>query len=95
MRITATRRGGSRPTSHGWPELLTGGREMAIELTAHEIGYLEKLCEHDQTMTGLKDRSGLKRLVQAVYVTEQSINVQETIYSITEAGRGALAKTKR
>jgi hypothetical protein len=67
---------------------------MAINLTPEEIAYLKELETGDQTMTGLRDRSGLTRIVQAGYVTEHSRNVGSTVYSITDAGRQALAKAK-
>ena len=63
---------------------------MAIKLTQQEINYLRELTIGRKTMTGLKDRSGLKRLVDAGYITEDSANVQMTVYSITELGRKAL-----
>ena len=63
---------------------------MAIKLTQQEINYLRELTIGRKTMTGLKDRSGLKRLVDARYITEDSANVQMTVYSITELGRKAL-----
>ena len=66
-----------------------GGKD-GKKLTQQEINYLRELTIGSKTMTGLKDRSGLKRLVDAGYITEDSANVQMTVYSITELGRKAL-----
>jgi hypothetical protein len=72
------------------PEPRTWEAKMAIKLTQQEINYLRELTIGSKTMTGLKDRSGLKRLVDAGYITEDSANVQTTVYSIAELGRKAL-----
>jgi hypothetical protein len=69
------------------PEPRTWEAKMAIKLTQQEINYLRELTIGSKTMTGLKDRTGLKRLVDAGYITEHSANVQTTVYSITELGR--------
>jgi hypothetical protein len=87
----ATNKKARRPKATGLaPELRTWEAKMAIKLTQQEINYLRELTIGRKTMTGLKDRSGLKRLVDARYITEDSANVQMTVYSITELGRKAL-----
>jgi hypothetical protein len=60
-------------------------------LTTDEISLLRQLEKKDRTISGNKSRHGLRRLIDAGYVVEQSLNVSDTIYSITEAGLAALA----
>jgi hypothetical protein len=65
-----------------------------MELTLQEVGLLEELAAQDRTISGAKSRSGLDRLVEAGFVTEQALNISDTIYSITAAGREALAQMR-
>ena len=59
-------------------------------LTEEEIGFLQELVdagEVGRTITGLKSRAGLLRLVQLKYVTEQSTSlIQFSIASPMLAG---------
>jgi hypothetical protein len=62
-------------------------------LTEEEIGFLQQLAdagEAGRTITGLRSRAGLLRLVQLKYVTEQSTSLDTVLYRITDAGRDAL-----
>jgi hypothetical protein len=62
-------------------------------LTEVEIGFLRQLAdagEAGRTITGLKSRAGLLRLVQLKYVTEQSTRLRTILYRITNAGQHAL-----
>jgi hypothetical protein len=62
-------------------------------LTEEEIGFLRQLAdagEAGRTITGLKSRAGLLRLVQLKYVTEQSTSLRTVLYRITNAGQNAL-----
>jgi transcriptional regulator with XRE-family HTH domain len=60
-------------------------------LTADEITLLRQLQERDRTISGNRSRQGLRRVVEAGFVIEQSLNLSDTIYSLTERGRAALA----
>ena len=63
---------------------------MDAALTEEEIGFLQELVdagEVGRTITGLKSRAGLLRLVQLKYVTEQSTSlIQFSIASPMLAG---------
>jgi hypothetical protein len=59
-------------------------------LTEDEISLLGQLREKDRTISGNRSRKGLRRLIDAGYVVERSLNLSDTIYSITEPGRAAL-----
>ena len=53
---------------------------MDAALTEEEIGFLQELVdagEVGRTITGLKSRAGLLRLVQLKYVTEQSTSLMQ------------------
>ena len=66
-------------------------------LTEEEIGFLQELVDAEEvgrTITGLKSRAGLLRLVQRKYVTEQSTSLDTVLYRITDAGRDALAQIR-
>jgi hypothetical protein len=60
-------------------------------LTTEEINLLRKLDKRDRTISGNKSRKGLHRLVNIGHVKEQSLNMSDTVYSITDTGRAALA----
>jgi transcriptional regulator with XRE-family HTH domain len=60
-------------------------------LTTEEINLLRKLDKRDRTISGNKSRQGLHRLVNIGHVNEQSLNMSDTVYSITDTGRAALA----
>jgi hypothetical protein len=62
-------------------------------LTEEEISFLQQLADAGEagcTITGLRSRAGLLRLVQLKYVTEQSTSLDTVLYRITDAGRDAL-----
>ena len=62
-------------------------------LTEEEIGFLQELVdagEAGRTISGLKSRAGLLRLVHLKYVGEQSTSLDTVLYRITDAGRDAL-----
>ena len=63
---------------------------MDAALTEEEIGFLQELVDAEEvgrTITGLKSRAGLLRLVQLKYVTEQSTSlIQFSIASPMLAG---------
>jgi len=59
-------------------------------LTEQEIRLLQELEKGEQTISGNRDRQGLRRLVEAGYVIEQITNISDTIYTITALGRAAL-----
>jgi hypothetical protein len=64
-----------------------------LKLTTAEIGYLRQLSEKSQTISGNKNASGLKRLIEAGYVIEKAITHGDTSrldYEITAEGRAAL-----
>jgi hypothetical protein len=61
-----------------------------LELTHDEIVLLQQLEKGERCISGNKPRKGLSRLVKAGYVTEQSLNLADTIYTITDLGRTAL-----
>ncbi len=61
-----------------------------MRLTEEEIGLLKDLEKRDRQILGNKPRQGLSRLVTAGYVTVWSLNVSDTSYSITDAGKIAL-----
>jgi transcriptional regulator with XRE-family HTH domain len=58
-----------------------------------EINLLRQLDKEDRTISGNKPRQGLDRLISLGYVEVQSLNVSDTIYGITDAGRAVLAAT--
>jgi hypothetical protein len=58
-----------------------------------EINLLRQLDKEDRTISGNKNRQGLDCLISLGYVTVQSLNVSDTIYGITDAGRAILAGT--
>jgi hypothetical protein len=69
---------------------------MSVSLTDEEIGFLKQLAgagKAGRTITGLKPRSGILRLVQLKYVSEQSLNLNTVLYLITKVGLNALAQT--
>jgi len=63
--------------------------QMSV-LTEQEIRLLQELEKGEQTISGNRDRQGLRRLVEAGYVIEQITNISDTIYTITALGRAAL-----
>jgi hypothetical protein len=60
-------------------------------LTKEEIRLLQQLREKDRTISGNKLRQGLRRLIDAGFVIEKSLNISNTVYSITETVRAVLA----
>jgi hypothetical protein len=61
-----------------------------LQLTNEERALLQELAVKDRTISGKKPRHGLDRLIKAGYVSEQALNLSDTIYIITDAGRSAL-----
>jgi transcriptional regulator with XRE-family HTH domain len=59
--------------------------------TDEEIVLLDQLAQRDQTISGNKPRAGLARLIKFGYVTEESLNVSDTLYRLTDVGRAILA----
>jgi hypothetical protein len=66
-----------------------------VKLTEEEKALLRDLVNRggEAAIEGSRSRSGLDRLVKENYVTSQSTNIQTVIYTITDAGRKALAGT--
>jgi hypothetical protein len=68
---------------------------FGVSLTEKEIGFLKQLAgagKAGRTITGLKSRAELSRLVRLKYVNEQSVSWDTVLYLITNAGRNALAQ---
>lgn len=61
-----------------------------MDLTQEEIGLLRQLEEGPRTLSGNKQRGGMKRLVTAGWVTERALNISDAEYTITDAGRATL-----
>jgi hypothetical protein len=71
---------------------------MAITLTPEEIRHLERLAEaggRGLTISGLKSRSVMDRLVAVRYVTHHAPSMDAVLYVITGLGRKALADANR
>jgi len=62
------------------------------QLESKEVELLWQLNDRDQTISGNKPRQGIARLVKIGHVTEQSLNISDTVYSISESGCEALAR---
>jgi predicted transcriptional regulator of viral defense system len=70
---------------------------MTIKLTAEEVAALAQLRvagDRGRTISGLKSRGWLSRLVKGRYVIEQSASMDTVVYVITDQGREALARAK-
>jgi hypothetical protein len=63
-----------------------------MQLSQDEIRLLRHASEGVQTIAGNERRDGLKRLVEAGWLTERSLNLSVTEYAITDAGRSFLSK---
>jgi hypothetical protein len=66
-----------------------------VSLNEEEIGFLKQLAgagKAGRTITGLKSREGLSRLVRLKYVNEQPVSLDTVLYLITDTGRNALAQ---
>jgi hypothetical protein len=77
----------SRPQPEGFTAML--------KMTMEEISLMRRLAEKEQTISGNKDHSGLKRPIAAGYVTETPATRGDTSvvsYAITDKGRAALAE---
>ena len=55
-------------------------------LTDEELRLLKELVEKPQTISGNRTREGLRRLIEAGYVDEISLNLSDTCYAITDRG---------
>ncbi|WP_020176628.1 hypothetical protein [Methyloferula stellata] len=65
-----------------------------LVLIKEEIRLLQDLEKGERTISGNRNRQGLSRLIEAGYVTEQSLNLSDTIYTITALGRTAVQAAK-
>lgn len=65
-----------------------------MTLTGEELILLKALSERERTISGNKNRNGLRRLIEAGYVDEISSNLSVTIYTITDLGRKVLAQVE-
>jgi hypothetical protein len=65
-----------------------------MDFTDEELRLLSELTRGEQTISGNRDRSGLRRLVAAGYVTETSLNLSVTSYVLTPQGMEALKSIK-
>lgn len=63
-----------------------------MQLTQDEIRLLRQASAGPQTTTGTGSNAGLKRLVEAGWLTERSLNSSVSEYEITAPGRAVLAK---
>lgn len=64
-----------------------------IKMTREEIGLLRELANGARTISGNRSRTGLKRIIEAGYVTEQAAtrgDLSAVFYNITNKGRDAL-----
>jgi hypothetical protein len=69
----------------------------SILLTGGEIGFLKQLeaaGDRGRTMSGPTPRSGLRRLIDAGYVTDRAVSIDVVFYKITNLGREALVAAK-
>ena len=64
-----------------------------MDMTQEEIGLLRQLEQGRKTIPGNRQRGGLASLVNAGWIIERSLNLSDTEYEITDAGRAALAKS--
>jgi hypothetical protein len=74
-----------------------GEFDVSVSLTEEEIGFLKQLVgagKVGRTISGLKSRAGLLRLVQLEYVIERSVSLDTVRYLITDTGRNALAQAE-
>ena len=62
-----------------------------MQLTQEEIRLLRQASGSPQTISGNRSRDGVKRLVEAGWLIERSLNLSDTEYAITDAGRAVLA----
>jgi transcriptional regulator with XRE-family HTH domain len=60
-----------------------------------EIDLLQQLEKRDQTISGNRSRRELTSLIKFGFVAEQSLNMSDTIYTITDAGRAALTTARQ
>jgi DNA-binding PadR family transcriptional regulator len=65
-----------------------------LDFTVDELRLLSELAKGERTISGNRDRSGMKRLVAGVYVTETSAGPSTTIYALTPKGREVLKSAK-
>jgi hypothetical protein len=62
------------------------------ELTDVEMHLLEQLAKRERVVSGPERPQGIQRLVELGYVLEESLNIQELRFTITDAGRSALPR---
>jgi hypothetical protein len=60
------------------------------ELTDDERHLLRQLGECERVVSGPQRPKGIQRLVELGYVREESLNIQDLRFTITDAGRAAL-----
>jgi hypothetical protein len=68
-----------------------GERYNMPKLTDEERRLLQQLSERERIVSGLQRPQGIQRLVDLGYVREESLNIQDLRFTITDAGRGAAA----
>ena len=60
------------------------------ELTDEERQLLQQLNERERVVSGPQRPRGIQRLVDLGYVREESVNIQDLRFTITDPGRVAL-----
>lgn len=61
-----------------------------MQLNQDEISLLKQASQGPQAISGNQNRDGVKRLIEAGWLTERSLNASVTEYAITQAGRAVL-----
>lgn len=65
---------------------------MQPKLTPEETEFLRELKEHDcQVLDGKPPPVGADQLEHLGYIEAHTLNIQDLLYTITSAGRAALA----
>ena len=60
-------------------------------LTDEERLLLRQLAERERVVSRPQRPQGIQRLVELGYVREESLNIQDLRFSITDSGRSALS----
>jgi len=60
-------------------------------LTDEERLLLRQLAERERVVSGPQRPQGIQRLVELGYVREESLNIQDLRFSITDSGRSVLS----
>jgi hypothetical protein len=64
-------------------------RNLKMKLTKEEIGLLSSLSVRDRQICNGRPDEGLQRLMESGYVEAHVLNLSDTLYVITDAGRAA------